>query len=68
MRSNRWPGPRIIHLSGRSCRRCRLPQVLREGFLKPEEKVILNTGSGLKYPELVEVELPVLEKGAKYRL
>ena len=41
-------------------------KLLREGFLKPEEKVvILNTGSGLKYPELVEVELPVLEKGAE---
>jgi threonine synthase len=41
-------------------------KLLLDGFLKPEEKVvILNTGSGLKYPELVDVELPVLEKGSE---
>ncbi|MCH3965141.1 MAG: threonine synthase [Clostridium sp.] len=32
------------------------------GFLKSDEKVvILNTGSGLKYPNLVKEELPVIE-------
>jgi threonine synthase len=37
-------------------------QLLRDsGFLKPEERVvILNTGTGLKYPETVDVALPVL--------
>ena len=38
-------------------------QKLREsGFLKPAEKVIiLNTGTALKYPEIVDVDLPILE-------
>lgn len=31
------------------------------GFIRPGERVVvLNTGTGLKYPELVPVELPVL--------
>jgi len=39
---------------------------LREdGWIKAEEKVVLlNTGSGLKYPETVNVEPPVLEPGS----
>ncbi|QGP94045.1 Threonine synthase [Neomoorella glycerini] len=41
-------------------------QLLASGFLKPDEKVVvLNTGSGLKYPEMVELDLPVLEKEAE---
>ena len=37
-----------------------------EGWIKPKEKVVLlNTGSGLKYPETVQVEPPVLEKDSK---
>ncbi len=41
-------------------------KLLESGFLKPEEKVVvLNTGSGLKYPEMVELDLPVLEKEAE---
>ncbi|MDN5344899.1 MAG: threonine synthase [Clostridia bacterium] len=41
-------------------------KLLNSGFLKPEERVVvLNTGSGLKYPELVELDLPVLEKEAE---
>jgi threonine synthase len=41
-------------------------KLLASGFFKPEEKVVvLNTGSGLKYPELVELDLPVLEKDAE---
>ncbi|MEW6661880.1 MAG: threonine synthase [Bacillota bacterium] len=36
------------------------------GFLDPAEKVVLlNTGSGLKYPELVRAELPVLPKDGR---
>jgi threonine synthase len=34
----------------------------RQGWISPEEKVVLlNTGSGLKYPETVRVEAEVLE-------
>ncbi|MFA5537036.1 MAG: threonine synthase [Bacillota bacterium] len=41
-------------------------KLLLAGFLKPEESVvILNTGTGLKYPGLVNVELPTLEKGGE---
>ncbi len=41
-------------------------KLLARGFLKPEEKVVvINTGSGLKYPEMVELDLPVLEKEAE---
>lgn len=37
-------------------------KLLEEGFLKPDEKVVLfNTGSGLKTPELVDGEYPVLD-------
>jgi len=39
-------------------------KLLAKGFLSPDEKVVvLNTGTGLKYPDLVELDLPVLEKG-----
>ncbi|BCV21752.1 threonine synthase [Moorella sp. Hama-1] len=38
-------------------------KLLNSGFLKPEERVVvLNTGSGLKYPEMINLNLPVLEK------
>jgi threonine synthase len=41
-------------------------QLKKEGFLKANERVvILNTGTGLKYPEVVDVNLPVLEKDAE---
>lgn len=41
-------------------------KLLAQGFLKPEERVvILNTGSGLKYPDIVKPDLPVLEIGAE---
>jgi threonine synthase len=37
-------------------------QLMRAGFLKPEERVVLfNTGSGLKTPELVTANCPVLD-------
>jgi len=37
-----------------------------EGWIKPKEKVVLlNTGSGLKYPETVRVSPPVLAPGDK---
>lgn len=37
-------------------------KLIANGFLKPEEKVVLfNTGSGLKTPELVRGEYPVLD-------
>jgi len=36
-------------------------QLCRDGWIRPEEKVVLlNTGSGLKYPETVQVSPPVL--------
>ncbi len=36
-------------------------QLVREGWIKPEERVVLlNTGSGLKYPETVITQPPVL--------
>ena len=38
----------------------------RGGWIKPEEKVVLlNTGSGLKYPETVQMALPLLDPGDK---
>ena len=41
-------------------------KLLKEGVLDPGERVVvLNTGSGLKYPELVKPELPTLEIGAE---
>jgi len=40
-----------------------------EGWIKANEKVVLlNTGSGLKYPETVKVTPPVLEPGDKLSL
>lgn len=42
-----------------------LPGLVRSGFLKPQEKVVLlNTGAGIKYPSLVTENLPVIEKDA----
>ena len=36
-------------------------QLYKDGWIEPEEKVVLlNTGSGLKYPETVRVNPPVL--------
>lgn len=41
-------------------------KLLAAGFLRPEERVvILNTGNGLKYPDMVGLDLPVLEQGAE---
>jgi threonine synthase len=37
-----------------------------QGWIKPQEKVVLlNTGSGLKYPETVQVSAPVMAPGDK---
>lgn len=37
-------------------------KLIRSGWIKPDEKVVLlNTGSGLKYPETVQTDPPVLE-------
>ncbi|BBO67899.1 threonine synthase [Desulfosarcina alkanivorans] len=39
-------------------------ELARTGWIRPEEKVVLlNTGTGLKYPETVRVAPPVLEPG-----
>jgi threonine synthase len=39
-------------------------QLLQSGWIKPDEKVVLlNTGSGLKYPDTVTVDAPVLQPG-----
>lgn len=33
-----------------------------QGWIKTDEKVVLlNTGAGIKYPEIVEVQTPVLD-------
>lgn len=37
-------------------------QLIKRGWIRPDEKVVLlNTGSGLKYPETVQIKPPVLE-------
>jgi threonine synthase len=39
-------------------------QLLESGWIQPDEKVVLlNTGSGLKYPDTVTVHAPVLQPG-----
>ena len=39
--------------------------LLRDGWLQPNERVLLlNTGAGIKYPDILRPELPVLEIGA----
>ncbi|MHB9145009.1 MAG: threonine synthase [Symbiobacteriia bacterium] len=39
--------------------------LLASGWLRPDERVVmLNTGSGIKYPDIREVHLPVVEKDA----
>ena len=44
-----------------------IERVLKEqGWIKPEERVaLLNTGSGLKYPETVESNPRLLQPGDK---
>lgn len=38
----------------------------KSGWIRDDEKVVvLNTGAGIKYPNTVEVDVPVLEKGEK---
>ena len=40
-----------------------LKHLLVHGLVSPEERIVLlNTGSGIKYPELVESNFPVVEK------
>ncbi|MCH3965142.1 MAG: threonine synthase [Clostridium sp.] len=37
-------------------------KLFEDGFLKPEWKIVLlNTGSGLKYPDLIDEKLPLIE-------
>jgi threonine synthase len=39
-------------------------QLSEKGWITPEDKVVLlNTGSGLKYPETVQITPPVLMPG-----
>jgi len=41
-------------------------KLVKQGWIKPDESVVLlNTGTGLKYPESVDAELTVLEPGAE---
>ncbi len=43
-----------------------LPHLVKQGLLNAGERVVvLNTGSGLKYPDLIAIDLPVLEKEAQ---
>jgi threonine synthase len=38
-------------------------RLARDGWISPEERVVLlNTGTGLKYPETVETDPPVLQQ------
>jgi threonine synthase len=40
-------------------------QLVRDEWIAPHERVVvLNTGAGIKYPECVDVDLPVLPVGA----
>ncbi len=40
-------------------------RLLRQGFLRPDERIVLfNTGTGLKYAELVQADFPVVEREA----
>lgn len=42
-----------------------LEQLAREGYLDPaEEIVVFNTGAGQKYPEVVSVDLPLLDRNS----
>jgi threonine synthase len=47
-----------------SCRRrerLRSPRLLAQGALGRDERIVLfNTGSGLKYPEVVTLTVPVM--------
>ncbi len=39
-------------------------ELLAQGWIKPEEEVVLlNTGTGLKYPQTVQAEAPLLKPG-----
>ncbi|MCI0574487.1 MAG: threonine synthase [Myxococcaceae bacterium] len=39
--------------------------LLKDGWLTPDERVVLlNTGAGIKYPDILKSELPVLELNA----
>ena len=41
-------------------------QLLKTGWIKPVEKVVLlNTGSGLQYPETVTIDPPLLQPSDK---
>ncbi len=38
-----------------------LPELLRRGVLRPQDRVVLlNTGSGLKYPQTIQASFPVI--------
>ena len=40
-------------------------KLAKDGWISPDDRVLLlNTGAGLKYPETVTTEPPVLEVGA----
>jgi threonine synthase len=40
-------------------------RLLRQGVLRPDERIVLfNTGTGLKYAELIQAEFPVIERDA----
>ena len=42
-----------------------LEQLVRRGWVTADERIVIfNTGAGLKYPECLPVELPVLDPGA----
>ncbi len=46
-----------------------LPHLVKQGVLNAGERVVvLNTGSGLKYPDLIAIDLPVLEKEAQLQV
>ncbi len=53
------PG-RSVCFAGRRCLPSRLQRLVREGFLKPSDKVVLfNTGSGLKYIDVIADALKI---------
>jgi threonine synthase len=41
-----------------------LRRLVKDGWIEKNERVVLlNTGTGLKYPESVDAELPLLQPG-----
>ena len=59
-----WPVSRVCSYAPREPTLAAFKQLATSGFLHPGERVVLfNTGSGLKYSNLVQGEFPVIDPG-----